>query len=65
MSYIKPLNASMGPKETLCNIKDESENADPEGYYTDVTTTQTPVRSFSRQFTALVILMMVIYWWDM
>lgn len=45
MSYIRPLNASMGPKETLCNIKDESEKADPEAYYADVTTTQTPVRT--------------------
>ena len=25
MSYIKPLNAPMGPKETLVNLKDETE----------------------------------------
>ncbi|KXN85745.1 hypothetical protein AN958_10928 [Leucoagaricus sp. SymC.cos] len=42
MSYIKPLNASVGPKSTKCEIKDEMVFNDPEQYITTVTTTRTP-----------------------
>ncbi len=42
MSYIKPLNASLGPKSTKCEIKDEVVYNDPEHYISTVTTTRTP-----------------------
>ncbi|KAJ3572178.1 hypothetical protein NP233_g3267 [Leucocoprinus birnbaumii] len=42
MSYIKPLNASLGPKQTKCEIRDEMVYNDPEQYITTVTTTRTP-----------------------
>ena len=42
MSYIKPLNGSLGPKQTKCEIRDETINADPEDYLTMLTTTRTP-----------------------
>ncbi|KAF9443274.1 hypothetical protein P691DRAFT_809200 [Macrolepiota fuliginosa MF-IS2] len=42
MSYIKPLNASVGPKSTKCEIKDEMVYNDSEQYITTVTTTRTP-----------------------
>ncbi|EEB90584.1 hypothetical protein MPER_11187 [Moniliophthora perniciosa FA553] len=42
MSYIKPLNASVGPKQTKCEIRDEVEVNDPETYISTITTTRTP-----------------------
>jgi len=42
LSYIKPLNAPVGPKQTKCEIEDEIMHYDPEGYISIVTTTRTP-----------------------
>lgn len=42
MSYIKPLNGSIGPKETKCELKDETAHFDVEDYVSTVTTTRTP-----------------------
>ncbi|TFK69043.1 hypothetical protein BDN72DRAFT_870757 [Pluteus cervinus] len=42
MSYIKPLNASLGPKQAKCEIRDETEYCDWEDYVSTVTTTRTP-----------------------
>ncbi|EAU92392.2 hypothetical protein CC1G_00611 [Coprinopsis cinerea okayama7 len=42
MSYIKPLNASMGPKQTKCEIKDEIEHIDFDQYVSTITSTRTP-----------------------
>jgi len=42
MSYIKPLNGSLGPKQTKCEIKDETVHCDFEAYISTVTTTRTP-----------------------
>ena len=42
MSYIKPLNGSLGPKQTKCEIKDETVHCDFETYISTVTTTRTP-----------------------
>ncbi|GAA5821279.1 hypothetical protein JCM11251_004550 [Rhodosporidiobolus azoricus] len=42
MSYIKPLNASIGPKSTKCLITDESAHVDFDDYVCVVTTTKTP-----------------------
>ncbi|KIM38146.1 hypothetical protein M413DRAFT_30292 [Hebeloma cylindrosporum] len=42
MSYIKPLNGSLGPKQTKCEIKDETVHCDFENYISTVTTTRTP-----------------------
>jgi len=42
MSYIKPLNGSLGPKQTKCEIKDEMLHVDFEQYVTTLTTTRTP-----------------------
>ena len=42
MSYIKPLNSSVGPKSTKCEIKDEMVYNDPEQYISTITTTRTP-----------------------
>jgi hypothetical protein len=42
MSYIKPLNGSLGPKQTKCEIKDEMAHLDFDQYITTVTTTRTP-----------------------
>ncbi|GAA5894229.1 hypothetical protein JCM6882_007607 [Rhodosporidiobolus microsporus] len=42
MSYIKPLNAPVGPKQTHCNIHDENEKLDEESYISNLTTTKTP-----------------------
>ncbi|PPQ84988.1 hypothetical protein CVT26_007587 [Gymnopilus dilepis] len=41
-SYIKPLNGSLGPKQTKCELKDEVVHHDPEEFITTVTTTRTP-----------------------
>lgn len=42
MSYIKPLNGSLGPKQTKCEIKDEVAYCDFDQYVSTVTTTRTP-----------------------
>ncbi|KAJ6463265.1 hypothetical protein C8R47DRAFT_83328 [Mycena vitilis] len=42
MSYIKPLNASLGPKQTKCEIKDETVHVDFDDYVSTLTTTRTP-----------------------
>lgn len=42
MSYIKPLNGSIGPKQTKCHIVDEHDHCDFEDYISMVTTTRTP-----------------------
>ncbi|KAF7301201.1 VASt domain-containing protein [Mycena indigotica] len=42
MSYIKPLNASLGPKQTKCEIRDESVHVDFDDYITTLTTTRNP-----------------------
>lgn len=42
MSYIKPLNGSLGPKQAKCELRDETIHADPEDYLTMLTTTRTP-----------------------
>lgn len=42
MSYIKPLNGSIGPKQTKCFITDEQEFYDPDKYITMLTMTKTP-----------------------
>jgi VAD1 Analog of StAR-related lipid transfer domain len=41
MSYIKPLNGSLGPKQTKCEIRDEMVHCDFEDYVSTVTTTRT------------------------
>ncbi|KAI0348329.1 GRAM-domain-containing protein [Trametopsis cervina] len=42
MSYIKPLNGSIGPKSTKCEIRDECGHCDFEDYVSMITTTRTP-----------------------
>ncbi|KAF8167258.1 hypothetical protein B0H34DRAFT_645545 [Crassisporium funariophilum] len=42
MSYIKPLNGSLGPKQTKCEISDETVHTDFDDYISTVTTTRTP-----------------------
>ncbi|KAJ3541640.1 hypothetical protein NMY22_g3805 [Coprinellus aureogranulatus] len=42
MTYIKPLNAPMGPKQTKCEIQDVMEHQDFDKYISTVTTTRTP-----------------------
>jgi len=42
ISYIKPLNGSIGPKQTKCYITDEHEHRDYDQYVTMLTTTKTP-----------------------
>ncbi|KAJ9094451.1 hypothetical protein QFC21_005990 [Naganishia friedmannii] len=42
MSYIKPLNGSIGPKQTKCEIADENEHVDYDQYICNITTTRTP-----------------------
>jgi len=42
MSYIKPLNGSVGPRQTKCEIRDETDHADFEQYVSMITTTRTP-----------------------
>ncbi|GAA5915834.1 uncharacterized protein JCM6883_006303 [Sporobolomyces salmoneus] len=41
-SYIKPLNGSIGPKQTKCLITDESAHVDFDDFVCVVTTTKTP-----------------------
>jgi hypothetical protein len=42
MSYIKPLTAGIGPKQTKCHIVDEADHFDPDRYISMITTTRTP-----------------------
>lgn len=42
MSYIKPLNGAIGPKQTKCLITDESAHVDFDDYVCVITTTRTP-----------------------
>ncbi|WVQ93593.1 hypothetical protein IAU59_000668 [Kwoniella sp. CBS 9459] len=42
ISYIKPLNGSIGPKQTKCHIVDEHEHMDFDDYVSMITTTRTP-----------------------
>lgn len=42
MSYIKPLNGSIGPRSTKCEIHDETVHSDFDDYITMETTTRTP-----------------------
>ncbi|KAG8742606.1 hypothetical protein FRC10_001204 [Ceratobasidium sp. 414] len=42
MSYIKPLNGSIGPKSTKCELKDETVHVDFDDYVSTLTTTRTP-----------------------
>lgn len=42
ITYVKHLNASLGPKTTRCILKEEVRHLDLENYITQVTTTQTP-----------------------
>jgi VAD1 Analog of StAR-related lipid transfer domain len=42
MSYIKPLTASIGPKQTKCELQDETIYCDFDDYVVTVTTTRTP-----------------------
>ncbi|EGN93716.1 hypothetical protein SERLA73DRAFT_189455 [Serpula lacrymans var. lacrymans S7.3] len=42
MSYIKPLNNSVGPKQTKCELRDETVYCDFDDYVVTVTTTRTP-----------------------
>ncbi|KAK4052009.1 hypothetical protein OIO90_004539 [Microbotryomycetes sp. JL221] len=42
MDYIKPLNSSIGPKQTHCFVEDDEELVEPEQAIVDVTTTKTP-----------------------
>lgn len=41
-SYIKPLNGSIGPKQTKCHITDVQEHGDYDQYVSMLTTTRTP-----------------------
>ena len=42
MSYIKPLNASIGPRQTKCELSDEIATCDFDDYVSTMTTTRTP-----------------------
>jgi hypothetical protein len=42
MSYIKPLNNSVGPKQTKCEIHDEAVHFDFNDHIVILTTTKTP-----------------------
>ena len=42
MSYIKPLNAPVGPKSTKCEIRDEIVSCDFSEYVSTISTTRTP-----------------------
>lgn len=42
MSYIKPLTASIGPKQTKCELRDEMAYCDFDDYVSMLTTTRTP-----------------------
>jgi hypothetical protein len=42
MSYIKPLTASIGPRQTKCELSDEIVNCDFDDFVSTLTTTRTP-----------------------
>ncbi|CAE6507027.1 unnamed protein product [Rhizoctonia solani] len=42
MTYIKPLNGSIGPKSAKCELKDETLHVDFDDYVSTLTTTRTP-----------------------
>ncbi|RPD82737.1 hypothetical protein L226DRAFT_541858 [Lentinus tigrinus ALCF2SS1-7] len=42
MTYIKPLNASIGPRQTRCELRDETKFCDFDSYVSMLTTTRTP-----------------------
>ncbi|KAG8688616.1 hypothetical protein FRC11_005138 [Ceratobasidium sp. 423] len=42
MTYIKPRNGSIGPKQTKCELKDETLHLDFDDYVSTLTTTRTP-----------------------
>ncbi len=42
MSYIKPLNAPVGPKSTKCELSEETVHVDFDDWVSTVTTTRTP-----------------------
>ncbi|GBE77304.1 predicted protein [Sparassis crispa] len=42
MSYIKPLNGSIGPRSTKCELRDETIHCDFDQYVAMMTTTRTP-----------------------
>ena len=42
MSYIKPLSGSIGPKQTKCELRDETVYCDFDDYVVMLTTTRTP-----------------------
>ncbi|KAJ7664697.1 hypothetical protein B0H17DRAFT_952029 [Mycena rosella] len=42
MSYIKPLTASLGPRQTKCEIRDETVHIDFDDYVSTLTTTRNP-----------------------
>ncbi|KZT01154.1 uncharacterized protein LAESUDRAFT_493035 [Laetiporus sulphureus 93-53] len=42
MSYIKPLNGGIGPKQTKCELRDEMLHCDFDDYVSMLTTTRTP-----------------------
>ena len=64
MLYIKPLTGSLGPKQTKCEITDETVHVDFDDYIATVTTTQTPkVPSFWRWRCALFGLVQWVHEW--
>ena len=42
MSYIKPLAGGFGPKQTKCELKDETDHVNFDDYVSMLTTTRTP-----------------------
>ncbi|KAI0756156.1 hypothetical protein C8Q80DRAFT_1092433 [Daedaleopsis nitida] len=42
MTYIKPLNGSIGPRQTRCELRDETISCDFDEYVSMLTTTRTP-----------------------
>ncbi|KEP54228.1 tyrosine kinase family catalytic domain protein [Rhizoctonia solani 123E] len=50
MSYIKPLDGSIGPKQTGCELKNETVHIDFDDYVSILTTTHTPDVSGGKMF---------------
>ena len=44
LTYLKPLNAPVGPKQTHCLIHDLNEQRDDDSVIVNLTSTKTPVR---------------------
>ena len=42
MSYIKPMTGSLGPKQTICEVRHETVHVDFDDYISTVTTIRTP-----------------------